>query len=67
MHRTLGSLGATPRSLIPDLLGQVRNQRIIYPAAKEKVANIICNGALEAYRRAEAWRKWRRKVCRTLN
>lgn len=67
MHRTLGSLGATPRSLIPDLLGQVRNQRIIHPAAKEKVANIIYNGALEAYRRAEAWRKWRRKVCCTLN
>ena len=61
MHRMLGMLGTVPRGLTQDLLKRVRNQRYIDPLVVEKLKHIVFNGALEAYLRAETWRKWHRK------
>ena len=63
MNRTLGALGAVPRTLLRDAKSIiVPNQPFITTEKrKTEISKIVLRTAQEAHRRAENWRKWRRK------
>ena len=63
MNRALGALGAVPRTVLHDAKSTTVPDRpfVTTETRKIEISKIVLRYAQEAHRRAENWRKWRKK------